>query len=173
MLRWRCWFCRKSFYQNFRCYNWLWCLNQNNVEIISCLCTRLDNLYNIHNIIYWFQVYSGLSKASNCRVYKRDELPERYHYKRHKRAAPIIVLADLGWMMGPVGSVNSCDVISSSWRYRPVGGFPCKGSGMRKTCPCHFIILPTMVTPYVKNHPDMIGWLRKYEKRPGGSFGDE
>jgi predicted AlkP superfamily pyrophosphatase or phosphodiesterase len=32
-------------------------------------------------------------------VYRRDDIPERYHYRAHPRIAPIIALADDGWQI--------------------------------------------------------------------------
>jgi predicted AlkP superfamily pyrophosphatase or phosphodiesterase len=32
-------------------------------------------------------------------VYRRDEIPERFHYRAHPRIAPIIALADDGWLI--------------------------------------------------------------------------
>lgn len=43
-------------------------------------------------------VYQALkSEEENYRVYKKEELPERYHLKNHRRVADIVVVADLGY----------------------------------------------------------------------------
>jgi predicted AlkP superfamily pyrophosphatase or phosphodiesterase len=32
-------------------------------------------------------------------VYRRDQIPDRYHYRQHRRIAPVIAVADEGWMI--------------------------------------------------------------------------
>jgi predicted AlkP superfamily pyrophosphatase or phosphodiesterase len=32
-------------------------------------------------------------------VYRREEIPERYHYRAHRRIAPVIAVADEGWLI--------------------------------------------------------------------------
>jgi len=36
---------------------------------------------------------------SQIHVYKKDELPARWHYKNHRLVAPITVTADVGWFI--------------------------------------------------------------------------
>lgn len=45
------------------------------------------------------KVCNGLKemKQEHMSVYKKEDLPERWHYKNHKRVAPIVVVADIGW----------------------------------------------------------------------------
>lgn len=47
------------------------------------------------------QVYSALKEMtdSHIHVYKKDELPDRWHYKNHRLVAPITVTADVGWFI--------------------------------------------------------------------------
>ena len=45
-------------------------------------------------------VYSGLRGAHpRLHIYRRDEVPERYHYSSHYRIPPIIGITDLGWQV--------------------------------------------------------------------------
>ncbi|HEX6106023.1 MAG TPA: ectonucleotide pyrophosphatase/phosphodiesterase [Gemmatimonadales bacterium] len=50
-------------------------------------------------------VVRGLGTAAHLRVYRRSELPARYHLKESPRIAPVIAVADEGW--------------SIAWRARP------------------------------------------------------
>ncbi|VDI58864.1 Hypothetical predicted protein [Mytilus galloprovincialis] len=45
------------------------------------------------------KVYTGLTSMGNShiKVFKKDTLPDRWHYRNNKLVAPIIVVADLGW----------------------------------------------------------------------------
>ena len=38
-------------------------------------------------------------KHPRMRVYKKQDLPVRYHYSNHKRIAPIIAVPDIGWVI--------------------------------------------------------------------------
>jgi predicted AlkP superfamily pyrophosphatase or phosphodiesterase len=43
-------------------------------------------------------IYRSLSgRHAHLRVYHRDQIPERYHYRTHRRIAPVIAVADEGW----------------------------------------------------------------------------
>lgn len=43
-------------------------------------------------------VYRALTTAAMpWRVYRKGEIPERFHYRAHRRIAPIIAIADEGW----------------------------------------------------------------------------
>ena len=43
-------------------------------------------------------IYSSLKANENhFKVYKKDELPERYHLKNHRRIPELILVADLGY----------------------------------------------------------------------------
>lgn len=46
------------------------------------------------------EIYNGLRENSSQHfsVYRKSEIPERYHYRNHRRIAPIICLADEGWI---------------------------------------------------------------------------
>lgn len=46
-------------------------------------------------------IYSSIASKlpATAQVYKRDELPERYHYSKHKSIAPILVLPKEGWVL--------------------------------------------------------------------------
>jgi hypothetical protein len=44
------------------------------------------------------EVYEALADAHpNLTVYKQEEVPERWHYKRNDRIQPVIAVADEGW----------------------------------------------------------------------------
>ncbi|XP_067838667.1 glycerophosphocholine cholinephosphodiesterase ENPP6 isoform X2 [Heptranchias perlo] len=45
------------------------------------------------------EVYSSLKKAKGMSVYKKDEIPDRYHYKGGKFVAPLTLLAEQGWFI--------------------------------------------------------------------------
>lgn len=44
-------------------------------------------------------IYQKLKSLRNCQVYKKADIPEIYHYKNNERIAPIVVIAELGWMI--------------------------------------------------------------------------
>ncbi|VDL64687.1 unnamed protein product [Hymenolepis diminuta] len=48
-------------------------------------------------------LYTMVKKAEtdggHCKVYKKEEIPDEYHYKRNDRIAPIVVIAEEGWML--------------------------------------------------------------------------
>ncbi|KAK3738838.1 hypothetical protein QZH41_004372 [Actinostola sp. cb2023] len=48
------------------------------------------------------EVYANLTKLvkryPQARVYKKDEIPEEYHYRNNRRIPPIYLFAGLGWM---------------------------------------------------------------------------
>ena len=47
-------------------------------------------------------IYQSLRKVqSHFKVFKRDEVPERFHYTQSKRIPPILCLADEHWYMSP------------------------------------------------------------------------
>ena len=48
------------------------------------------------------KVYNGLKRAAHSKVYKRTDMPEHHQYKGHRRPAPIILVAELGWTLGSV-----------------------------------------------------------------------
>lgn len=54
-------------------------------------------------------VYRSLVNAHpHLKVYRKNEIPERWHFRNHRRVAPIIAVADDGWSI----------VRGSSWRIR-------------------------------------------------------
>ncbi|KAK3738837.1 hypothetical protein QZH41_004370 [Actinostola sp. cb2023] len=62
------------------------------------------------------EVYANLTKLvkryPQARVYKKDEIPEEYHYRNNRRIPPIYLLAGLGWMYK-----RSRGNISDDWVY--------------------------------------------------------
>lgn len=46
------------------------------------------------------EIYEALSKAHpNMRVWKKADVPPRYHFSNHKRVPDVVAEADLGWMI--------------------------------------------------------------------------
>ncbi|XP_078071224.1 glycerophosphocholine cholinephosphodiesterase ENPP6 [Mustelus asterias] len=45
------------------------------------------------------EVYSNLKNVKGMNVYKKDEIPDKYHYKGGKFVAPITLFADQGWFI--------------------------------------------------------------------------
>jgi hypothetical protein len=41
-------------------------------------------------------VYSQLLAIAGVSVYRRDEIPEEFHYRNNRRIAPIVLVAHLG-----------------------------------------------------------------------------
>ena len=42
-------------------------------------------------------LYEGLSRAMHLSVYRKEEIPDRYRYREHRRIPPIVAVADEGW----------------------------------------------------------------------------
>lgn len=42
-------------------------------------------------------VYQALSKSDKMTVYKKEDIPEFWHYKNNRRVMPILCVADEGW----------------------------------------------------------------------------
>ncbi|XP_069796398.1 glycerophosphocholine cholinephosphodiesterase ENPP6 isoform X2 [Narcine bancroftii] len=45
------------------------------------------------------KVYNGLKKVKEMNVYKKEEIPHRYHYKDGKFVAPLTLVANPGWFI--------------------------------------------------------------------------
>ncbi|KAM3171046.1 hypothetical protein ACTXT7_017387, partial [Hymenolepis weldensis] len=49
------------------------------------------------------ELYTKVKKAEtddkHCKVYKKEDIPDEYHYKNNSRIAPIVVIAEEGWML--------------------------------------------------------------------------
>jgi len=43
------------------------------------------------------EVFQALSKAPHLNIYKKDKVPEYFHYGKNPRVGPIVVLVDEGW----------------------------------------------------------------------------
>lgn len=48
------------------------------------------------------ELVETLRNQSHVTVYRKDEIPDRFHYKNHPRIMPVIVLADEGWQFSAV-----------------------------------------------------------------------
>ncbi len=54
-------------------------------------------------------IYNALYNAHpQLTVYKKADIPERYHYKNHRRIAPILLVADDHWHI-MLGNETSCE----------------------------------------------------------------
>ena len=42
-------------------------------------------------------VYEALSQAMHLSVYRKEDIPDRYHYRDHRRIPPIVAVAEEGW----------------------------------------------------------------------------
>lgn len=46
------------------------------------------------------EIYQALAaKPDHYKVYRREEIPERLHFRAHRRIPPIVMIADEGWMI--------------------------------------------------------------------------
>lgn len=54
------------------------------------------------NVLHVFQVYTSLSQIPNMRVYAKDEIPERFHFKEGKFVAPLTLVAEPSWFITQV-----------------------------------------------------------------------
>lgn len=55
-------------------------------------------------------VYKNLSGCDrHMKVYLKDALPDRLHYKNNERTQPIILVADEGWTIVKDGSLPRCE----------------------------------------------------------------
>ncbi|XP_041371780.1 glycerophosphocholine cholinephosphodiesterase ENPP6-like [Gigantopelta aegis] len=67
-------------------------------------------------------VYQKLKHAHpNMTVYKKEEIPDDWHHKGHRRVAPIIAVAELGWMI--VTPEKPFPVGEDGWEYVAYHGF--------------------------------------------------
>ena len=48
------------------------------------------------------QVFSALSRVPNMRVYNRQNIPERFHYKGGTFVSPLTLVAEPGWFITEV-----------------------------------------------------------------------
>lgn len=67
----------------------------------------------IYNEIYQ---YTQQNKNSHFQVYKRDDMPERFHYDSTERIAPIVMIPDVGYLI-----IRSTDINSKTGKYGPKG----------------------------------------------------
>ena len=54
-----------------------------------------------------FQIYRVLGAVENMKVYRRDEFPDRFHYKGGKFVSTLTLVAEPGWFITEVSSLNS------------------------------------------------------------------
>lgn len=48
------------------------------------------------------QVYAALVKVPNMRVYGKQDVPERFHYKGGRFVSPLTLVAEPGWFIAKV-----------------------------------------------------------------------
>lgn len=81
------------------------------------------------------ELFYGKLKNANPHmiVYKKNEIPLRFHYRNHRRVAPLVLVADDGWTITRSGDQNA-------WRSRDHGGnhgFDNQLASMRATFIAH------------------------------------
>jgi hypothetical protein len=57
-------------------------------------------------------VYEKLSAIKNAKVYKKEEMPDRFHYKNNRRIAPIVLFADSEFR---ICDDEKCGELKGSW----------------------------------------------------------
>ena len=51
-----------------------------------------------HTVVFaTFQIYTNLSGVDHMTVYKKEDIPDRYHLKEHYRVPPLLLVADEGY----------------------------------------------------------------------------
>ena len=48
-------------------------------------------------------VYNDLQQLPNAKIYWKRDIPERWHYRDHERIPEVLVIADEGWTLMPMG----------------------------------------------------------------------
>ncbi|ELU02519.1 hypothetical protein CAPTEDRAFT_2758 [Capitella teleta] len=61
------------------------------------------------------QVYESFKKVPNATLYKKEEIPEHFHYKHNKRIMPLILVADKGQML--CHNVSTCYLMNGDHGY--------------------------------------------------------
>ena len=58
------------------------------------------------------EVLDRLKSMPHVTVYRKEDIPDRLHYKNNPRIMPIVILADEGWTVTDVShsAVCACDV---------------------------------------------------------------
>ena len=52
------------------------------------------------------ELINNLTNVPHITVYRKEDIPERWHYRNHRRILPVLVVADEGWVIVKVGSVT-------------------------------------------------------------------
>jgi predicted AlkP superfamily pyrophosphatase or phosphodiesterase len=45
------------------------------------------------------EIINNLTNVLHIKVYKKDDIPERWHYRNHRRILPVLVVAEEGWLV--------------------------------------------------------------------------
>lgn len=60
------------------------------------------------------QVYAALVQVPNMRVYGKQDVPERFHYKGGRFVSPLTLVAEPGWFIAKVPYPECVNVTFSS-----------------------------------------------------------
>lgn len=53
------------------------------------------------------RVYTALKKVPHVQVFRKQEIPDRWHYRNHVRIKDILMVAEEGWSLSPLGHGGS------------------------------------------------------------------
>lgn len=59
------------------------------------------------------QVYAALVQVPNMRVYGKQDVPERFHYKGGRFVSPLTLVAEPGWFIAKVTNPESVNATFS------------------------------------------------------------
>jgi len=48
-------------------------------------------------------VYNDLQQLPNAQVYWKRDIPDRWHYRNHERIPEVLIVAEEGWTLMPMG----------------------------------------------------------------------
>ena len=51
----------------------------------------------VHNATQWPVILQKLHAIPHANVYRRDDIPDRWHYKRNRRVPDLLVVPELGY----------------------------------------------------------------------------
>ena len=91
---------RKIEYNTFRCFHDANCVPCCSTDITR---TRVFNVTGKEDLIY-----DALKNVSHLKVYRKADIPERYHYRNSPRIPAIVIEAEEGWVICGKQSPRSC-----------------------------------------------------------------
>ena len=76
------------------------------------ICTHFSKSSPITHLSLLFQVYDKLQSANkpNITIFRKEDLPDSYFLKNHRRTAPIIIRADNGILIHAPWKCSECTV---------------------------------------------------------------